>query len=210
MLQEEVVIWLTCLMSTVTCLSSTCPLTLCLHVVFLCGPPLFIATHLFAVLGVGEVNEVVVVHLLRVDDVTVLLLAQVLGVDAVGSQELLVSDAEGLADGLSDELGLQEEQESETCWWSCSVGSTEANTTTQGGGGKASDRTIVSVRVPQEYVQTEYKLIFTVISCKLTLQEESRMEKNWKIEKQKLHKVNYLKHLLHKENCSPVESKVSG
>lgn len=52
-------------------------------------------------------NEVVIVHLLRVDDVAVLLLAQVLGVNAVGSQELLVSYAECLADGLSDKLGLQ-------------------------------------------------------------------------------------------------------
>lgn len=55
-------------------------------------------------------NEVVIVHLLGVDDVTVLLLAQVLGVNAVGSQELLVSYAERLADGLSDKLGLQTEK----------------------------------------------------------------------------------------------------
>lgn len=47
-------------------------------------------------------NEVVIVHLLGVDDVTVLLLAQVLRVDAIGSQELLISYAERLADGLSD------------------------------------------------------------------------------------------------------------
>lgn len=51
-------------------------------------------------------NEVVIVHLLGVDDVTVLLLAQVLGVNAVGSQELLISDTESLADRLGDELGL--------------------------------------------------------------------------------------------------------
>lgn len=38
-------------------------------------------------------DEVIVVHLLRVDDVTVLLLTQVLWVDAVGPQELLVSHA---------------------------------------------------------------------------------------------------------------------
>lgn len=55
-------------------------------------------------------NEVIIVHLLGVDDVTVLLLAQVLGVNAVGSQELLVSYAERLADGLSDKLGLQTEK----------------------------------------------------------------------------------------------------
>lgn len=51
-------------------------------------------------------DEVVVVHLLGVDDVTVFLLAQVFGVDAIGSQELLVGHAEGLADRLGDELGL--------------------------------------------------------------------------------------------------------
>ena len=71
---------------------------------------LLICSHLFAVFRVGEVNEVVIVHLLRVDDVAVLLLAQVLGVDAIGSQELLVSDAERLADGLSDKLGLRTER----------------------------------------------------------------------------------------------------
>lgn len=66
-----------------------------------------IRTNLFAVLRVGEVDEVIVVHLLCVDDVTVLLLTQVLGVDAVGSQELLVSYAESLTDGLSNKLRLQ-------------------------------------------------------------------------------------------------------
>lgn len=55
-------------------------------------------------------NEVVIVHLLGVDDVTVLLLTQVLRVDAVGSQKLLVSHTEGLADGLSDELCLKTER----------------------------------------------------------------------------------------------------
>lgn len=52
-------------------------------------------------------NEVVIVHLLRVDDVTVLFLAQVLRINAVGSQELLVSNAERLSDGLSDKLSLR-------------------------------------------------------------------------------------------------------
>lgn len=51
-------------------------------------------------------DKVIVVHFLGVDDVTVLLLAQVGGVDAVGAQELPVGHAEGLADGLCDELGL--------------------------------------------------------------------------------------------------------
>lgn len=47
------------------------------------------------------------VHFLGVDDVTILLLAQVGGVDAVGAQELPVGHAEGLANGLCDELRLQ-------------------------------------------------------------------------------------------------------
>lgn len=64
-------------------------------------------TDLFAVFRVREVNEVIVVHLLGVDDVTILFLAQVLGVNAIGSQKLLVSHTECLANGLSDKLGLQ-------------------------------------------------------------------------------------------------------
>lgn len=57
-------------------------------------------------------DEVVVVHVLSVEQVTVLPLAQVLGVDAVGPEELLVGNAEGLADGLSDELSLREGNQS--------------------------------------------------------------------------------------------------
>lgn len=57
-------------------------------------------------------DEVIIVHFLGVDDVTVLLLTQVLGVNAIGSQELLVSYAESLADGLSNKLGLQTEMSS--------------------------------------------------------------------------------------------------
>lgn len=52
-------------------------------------------------------DEVVVVHVLSVEQVAVLPLAQVLGVDAVGPEELLVGHAEGLTDGLSDELRLK-------------------------------------------------------------------------------------------------------
>lgn len=51
-------------------------------------------------------NEVIVVHFLRVDDVTVLLLTQVLGVNSIGSQELLVGHAERLTNGLGYELSL--------------------------------------------------------------------------------------------------------
>lgn len=52
-------------------------------------------------------NKVVVVHFLGVDDVTVLFLAQVGGVDAIGAQEFSVGHAEGLTDGLCDELCLR-------------------------------------------------------------------------------------------------------
>lgn len=48
------------------------------------------------------------VHFLGVDDVTVLFLAQVGWVDAVGSQEFSVGHAEGLTNGLCDELCLGE------------------------------------------------------------------------------------------------------
>lgn len=44
-----------------------------------------------------------------VDNFTVLFLAQVLGVNTIGSQELLVGYTECLANGLSDELGLKTE-----------------------------------------------------------------------------------------------------
>lgn len=54
-------------------------------------------------------DEVIVVHVLSVEQVAVLPLAQVIGVDAVGPEELLVGDAEGLSDRLSDELGLMGE-----------------------------------------------------------------------------------------------------
>lgn len=53
-------------------------------------------------------NEVIVVHFLGADDVTVLFVAQVGRVDAVGSQELSVGHAKSLANGLGDQLGLLE------------------------------------------------------------------------------------------------------
>ena len=52
-------------------------------------------------------NEVVIVHFVGVDDFTVLFLTQVFGVNAIGSQKLLVGYTECLANGLSDELGLK-------------------------------------------------------------------------------------------------------
>lgn len=65
-------------------------------------------TYISAVLRLGEVDEVVVVHVLSVEQVAVLPLAQVLGVDAVGPEELLVGHAEGLTNGLGDQLGLRD------------------------------------------------------------------------------------------------------
>lgn len=53
-------------------------------------------------------DEVVIIHLLGIYDVAIFLLAQVFGVDAIGPQELLVSHAEGLPNGLGDQLGLWE------------------------------------------------------------------------------------------------------
>lgn len=69
-------------------------------------------------------DEVIVVHFLGVDDVTVLLLAQVGGVDAVGSQELPVGHAEGLADGLRNELRLQGEGRGRVWVWAGRGGKT--------------------------------------------------------------------------------------
>ena len=53
-------------------------------------------------------DEVVVVHFLGVDDVTVLFLAQVRRVDPIGSEEFSVGHAESLTNGLCNELRLQE------------------------------------------------------------------------------------------------------
>lgn len=41
-------------------------------------------TYIFAVLRLGEVDEVIVVHVLSVEKVTVLLLAEVVRVDTIG------------------------------------------------------------------------------------------------------------------------------
>lgn len=53
-------------------------------------------------------DEVVIVHVLSVEQVAVLPLAQIFGVDAVGPEELLVGNAERLTDRLSYQLGLKE------------------------------------------------------------------------------------------------------
>lgn len=65
-------------------------------------------------------DKVVMVHFLGVDDVTVLFLAQLCWVDAIGSQEFSVGHAKGLTNGLCDELclGEGEEERRETKTWS--------------------------------------------------------------------------------------------
>lgn len=59
-------------------------------------------TYIFAVLRFGEVDEVVIVHILSVEQITVLPLAQVLRVNTVGPEEFLISNAECLANRLSN------------------------------------------------------------------------------------------------------------
>lgn len=63
-------------------------------------------TYVFAVLRLGEVCELIVVHVLVFQQLTVLLLTQILCVDAIGQQELLVGHTEGLSNRLGYELGL--------------------------------------------------------------------------------------------------------
>ena len=57
-------------------------------------------THVSAVLRLGEVDEVVIVHIMSVEQVTVLSLAQILRVNTVRPQKLLICHAEGLTNGL--------------------------------------------------------------------------------------------------------------
>ena len=52
-------------------------------------------------------DEVVVVHVLGVEQIAVLLLAEIFRVNPIGPEELLVAHAEGLPDGLCDQLGLE-------------------------------------------------------------------------------------------------------
>ena len=63
-------------------------------------------TYIFAVLRLGEVNEVIVVHVLGLKQLTVFLLTQILWVDAISPQEFLVGHTKGLSNGLGYELGL--------------------------------------------------------------------------------------------------------
>lgn len=57
--------------------------------------------------------EVIVVHVLCVKKVAVLFLAQVLRIDAIGTQEFLICYTEGLANGLCYELGLRTKRKRE-------------------------------------------------------------------------------------------------
>lgn len=63
-------------------------------------------TYIFAVFRLGEVDQVIVVHVLGVEQVAILLLAEIFGVNPVGPEEFLVRHAECLPDGLCDQLGL--------------------------------------------------------------------------------------------------------
>lgn len=59
-------------------------------------------------------DQVVVVHVLGVEQVTVLLLAEVLWVNPVGPEEFLVCNAERLPYGLCNQLGLEQQPEGKT------------------------------------------------------------------------------------------------
>lgn len=59
-------------------------------------------------------DQVIVVHVLGVEQVTILLLAEILRVDAVGPEEFLVCHAECLPDGLCDQLGLDSSRRGKT------------------------------------------------------------------------------------------------
>ena len=64
------------------------------------------STYIFAVFRLGEVDQVIVVHVLGVEQVTVLLLAEGFRVNPVGPEEFLVCHTECLPYGLRDQLGL--------------------------------------------------------------------------------------------------------
>lgn len=70
-------------------------------------------TYVSAVLRLGEVYEVIVVHVLSVEQIAVLSLTQILRVNAVRSEELLVGHTEGLTYGLSNQLGLEQDRNTE-------------------------------------------------------------------------------------------------
>lgn len=59
-------------------------------------------SYVFAVLRFGEVYEVIIVHVLSVQQVTVFLLAKVLRVNAIGPQEFLIGHTKGLSNRLGN------------------------------------------------------------------------------------------------------------
>lgn len=63
--------------------------------------------YLFTILRVREVDEIIVVHLLWIKNITVVFLAEVLRVDPICSQKFLVGHAKCLTNGLCNELGLK-------------------------------------------------------------------------------------------------------
>lgn len=72
------------------------------------------STYIFAVFRLGEVDQIVVVHVLGVEQVAVLLLAEIFGVNPVGPEEFLVCHAKCLPNGLCDQLGLERSQRGKT------------------------------------------------------------------------------------------------
>lgn len=65
-------------------------------------------TYIFAVFRFGEVNEVIIVHVLGVEQVTIFLLAKVFWIDPIRPQKLLVCYTEGLTYRLCNQLCLQQ------------------------------------------------------------------------------------------------------
>lgn len=63
-------------------------------------------TYIFAVFRFGEVNQVIIVHVLGIEQVTIFLLAKVFWVDSVCPQKFLVGHAKCLTYGLCNQLCL--------------------------------------------------------------------------------------------------------
>lgn len=63
-------------------------------------------TYIFAVFRFGEVNQVVIVHVLGIEQVTIFLLAKVFWVDSICPQKFLVGHTECLTYGLCNQLCL--------------------------------------------------------------------------------------------------------
>lgn len=59
-------------------------------------------------------DQVIVVHVLGVEQVTILLLAEIFGVNPIGPEEFLVCHAKSLSYGLCNQLGLDSSQRGKT------------------------------------------------------------------------------------------------